>query len=272
MGLLLIVLGVGVMIIVRKLGYLEYFATDKIFGWLRDLSDEAGFTQGRRSFLSLQIEIGNAQNLDGLWENVCRAMEIMHFDRGELHLLEKTANGRGGGFAGVFAAAPAAAAYDGGERRRAGEKRGGTLDPAFSPVPDSAGVYPRESGGGNDGIGIYGCRSNNPVHASPHPGLVRVWARGPHRRGEDVCNDSMLRIEIPLGMGNVNLFRLVLLKNLMREPVHPYTLRRVEHLRRSVMSAMNRLHPAHAPAPSFAPTPVAARQGIRPPEPVAVGK
>ena len=229
-SLLLIVLGAGALIIVRKLGYLEYFAADKIYGWLRDLSDEAGLTQGRRSFLSLQIEIGNARNMEALWGNVCRALEIMHFDRGELHLLEKKKTKSGGGFAGLFETVPSVA-YNGAERRRAGQDQAGCAD----------GVRAEYNG----------------------PGLVRVWARGHHWRQEDIPNDGMLRIEIPLGVGNVNLFRLVLLKNLTWEPVHPYTLRRVEHLRRSVMSAMNRLHPV--PASAFAPSGVAARGGVRSP-------
>jgi hypothetical protein len=43
-SLLLIVLGAGVFIIIRKLGYLEYFAIDKLYGWFRDVSDEAGLS------------------------------------------------------------------------------------------------------------------------------------------------------------------------------------------------------------------------------------
>ena len=55
-GLFLIILGVSAVIFVRKLGYFEYFALDKIYGWFRDLTDEAGFSHERRSFLSLQID------------------------------------------------------------------------------------------------------------------------------------------------------------------------------------------------------------------------
>ena len=243
-GLLLIVLGAEVLITVRKLGYLEYFATDKIYGWLRDLSDEAGFTHDSRSFLSLQIEIGNARNLEALWGNVCRAMEIMHIDRGELHLLEKEKTGRESEIAGFFETAPVVA-YDGGERRRTrqGQARGG------------ARVYATDGGPGR-------------AQDSPGSVLVRVWARGHHWRREDVLNDGMLRIEIPLGVGKVNLFRLVLLKNLSWEPVHPYTLRRVEHLRRSVMSAINRLHPA--PEPAFAASDFAVPGDMLSPAPMAV--
>jgi len=37
-------------ITVRKIGYLEYLAVDKILGWFRDLSYEAGLDNQRRSF------------------------------------------------------------------------------------------------------------------------------------------------------------------------------------------------------------------------------
>ena len=220
-SLLLIVLGAGALISVRKLGYMEYLAADKIYGWLQDLSDEAGLTQGRRSFLSLQIEIGNSQGLEALWGNIGRALEIMHFDRGELHILERETIEKGGICTGFFETAPAAA-YSGPDRR--GEEKGAVKGAA---------------GGNLDAGGS---------------GQVRVWARGHYRRKGDARNDGMLRIEIPLSVGNTCLCRLVLLKNLTWEPVHPYTLRRVEHLRRAVMGAMSHLYSVPARAPIPAPT------------------
>jgi UDP-GlcNAc:undecaprenyl-phosphate GlcNAc-1-phosphate transferase len=216
-SLLLVLLGAGALVVVRKLGYLEYFAADKLFGWLRDVSDVAGITRDRRSFLSLQIEITHAQTLEELWANVCRALEIMHFDRAELHLLEKKRGEPGEWIAGLFAAPPAEA-LQAGERRRTGARAGGDK-PATAGAPGRA-------------------------------RFVKVWARGHHRRGEDVSSEGMLRVEIPLGVGSVNLFNLVLIKNLSLEPVHPYTLRRVEHLRRSVVGAMGKL--CTAPAPAYA--------------------
>ena len=72
-------------------------------------------------------------------------------------------------------------------------------------------------------------------------GCVRIWARGHHRRSEDTSDDGLLRVEIPIGAGNPNAAKLVLIKNLTLEPVQPYTLRRVEYLRRSVTSALDKL-------------------------------
>ncbi|MHB8909231.1 MAG: hypothetical protein ACYDAA_10185 [Syntrophales bacterium] len=74
-------------------------------------------------------------------------------------------------------------------------------------------------------------------------GTVRVWARGQHRRREDGHDNGHLRVEFPLGSGSPAAARLVLIKNLTREPAQPSTLRRVEYLRRSVTSAMQRLYP-----------------------------
>jgi len=232
-SLLLVVLGAGALIIVRKLGYLEHFAVDKLYGWLKDVSDVAGLTHDRRSFLSLEIEIGNARNLEALWGNVCRALEIMHFDRGELRLLEKEKNDKEGGARG-FSRRPPAVAYDGAERRRA---CGGACVSAADGGPGRA-------QGLEEGF--------KPVHDSSNPGLVWVWARGHHRRREDVLNDGMLRIEIPLGAGNPAKARLVLIKNLSLEPIQPFTLRRVEYLRRSAAAAMNKLFPSPSPAVSSA--------------------
>jgi len=85
-GLFLIVLGAGVVIFVRKLGYFEYITSDKIYGWFRDVTDEAGFTQDRRSFLNLQMEIGKSKNLEELWHNICVALNMLKFDMAELYL------------------------------------------------------------------------------------------------------------------------------------------------------------------------------------------
>jgi len=211
-SLLLVVLGAGVLIIVRKMGYLEYFAVDKVYGWFRDMSDVAGLTQGRRTFLSLQIEISNSRNLESLWGNVCRALEIMHFDRGELHLLEKEKTDKGG-----------KVAYAGAERRRAG-------DGACANAADGG---PGRAQGLEDGF--------KSVLYCPSPGLV--WVRGHHRRREDVLSDGMMRIEFPLVAGNPAKARLVLIKDLSLEPIQPFTLRRVESLRLSVAIAMNKLFP-----------------------------
>jgi len=89
-GLFLIVLGAGAVIFVRKLGYFEYFATDKIYGWFKDLTDEAGLSHERRSFLSIQIDIGRSVNMSEMWNQVSYALRLLDFDFASLYLNNST--------------------------------------------------------------------------------------------------------------------------------------------------------------------------------------
>lgn len=85
-GLFLIVLGAGAVIFIRKLGYFEYFATDKIYGWFKDLTDEAGLSNERRTFLSIQIDIGRSGNMAEMWNHVSQALRLLDFDFASLYL------------------------------------------------------------------------------------------------------------------------------------------------------------------------------------------
>jgi len=85
-GLFFVIIGAAALIVVRKLGYVGYFALDKVYGWFRDVSDVAGLTQERRTFLSLQLDVDKAKTMDELWDDVCKAMEMLQFDRAELRL------------------------------------------------------------------------------------------------------------------------------------------------------------------------------------------
>jgi UDP-GlcNAc:undecaprenyl-phosphate GlcNAc-1-phosphate transferase len=66
-GLILIILVVGMLLLVSKLGYLEYLAFDKFYGWFKDLTDVAGFSRERRTFLALQMEANKASTFDRLF-------------------------------------------------------------------------------------------------------------------------------------------------------------------------------------------------------------
>jgi len=70
-GLFLIILGISSIFFARKLGYFEYVAVDKLYGWFRDIQDVAGISRDRRSFLSLQIDIGESGTKEVMWHNVC---------------------------------------------------------------------------------------------------------------------------------------------------------------------------------------------------------
>jgi len=59
---------------------------DKFYGWFRDVTDEAGFSRARRTFLAVQLEAGSTKNLDELWAHIGNALEMLKFERAELHL------------------------------------------------------------------------------------------------------------------------------------------------------------------------------------------
>ena len=85
-GLFLILLGLGAVIFVRKLGYFEYLGTDKFFGWLRDLTDDSGLSQHRRSFLNHQIEVSRASDMEELWQRLLAAGQYLRLDHIELKI------------------------------------------------------------------------------------------------------------------------------------------------------------------------------------------
>jgi UDP-GlcNAc:undecaprenyl-phosphate GlcNAc-1-phosphate transferase len=199
-GLLLIVLIVVLFIVIRKLGYLEYLAIDKFYGWFKDMSYEAGFTHGRRSFLNIQIEIERAQNMEAIWENIGQAMEIMHFDRGEMYFY-------------CADEAQAESVYFG----KAAEGIAKRCEPTGKII------------NGND----VGTKSEDIYRK-----FSRVWTRDEKLRWENVSDKGIFRIEIPLIAGTLSVGSLVMMKDLTLNPMDPYTLRRVEYLRRSITEAL----------------------------------
>jgi len=79
-GLFLILLAAASVIFLRKLGYFEYVTSDKIFGWLKDLTDESGLKRDRRTFLSLQMQIASSENIYQLWGRVIQAAKKIHLN------------------------------------------------------------------------------------------------------------------------------------------------------------------------------------------------
>gem|GEM_PF-6860806 len=76
----------GALILARKTGYLECLALDKFYGWFRYVRDAAGFSRERRTFLALQLDANQTRTLEELWVQVGEALEMLKFDRAELHL------------------------------------------------------------------------------------------------------------------------------------------------------------------------------------------
>lgn len=89
-GFIFLFLGLAAIVFVRKLGYFEYLALDKLFGWLHDITDVSGFTHSRRAFLGLEINIRESRTLDEMWRHACTAMEMKRFQRGYLVLNGQT--------------------------------------------------------------------------------------------------------------------------------------------------------------------------------------
>lgn len=185
-GLIVLVLGGGLILFVRKAGYFSYFAMDKIFGWIRDISDVAGMSHDRRTFLNLQIEIAQSRSLEELWTATRLALERLRFDLAELEITQDTAHAC-------------------------------RLD--ASPRPESP---TREES----------------------DGLVFEWSRkGLESDKRDyLCRKSLLKLELPLmSKEGRSLGSLWLVKDLTDDPQTDFTLRRVEHLRRSVISTLETL-------------------------------
>jgi UDP-GlcNAc:undecaprenyl-phosphate GlcNAc-1-phosphate transferase len=192
-ALILTAFGALVIVAFRKLGYLEYLAFDKIYGWLRDVTDEAGISHDRRTFLNLQMEMAAARDLDALWTHVIQALDRLGFDSAEIHL-------------------------------RVNPDRQHACSPFTRPID-----------------------MNPDLLMATHP---YVWTRNGSYDFEKACVENLLRLDLPLiDNGSRSLGHLRLVKDLNRDAISHYTLRRVEHLRRSVMGTQSFLNNRFKPLP-----------------------
>ncbi len=198
-GIFLILLGVGSIVSVKKLGYFEYIALDKLYGWFKDMTDQAGLSRERRTFLSLQVEIRASRNFDELWDNVCAALEKLRFSRGEFYPITRE------------------------------EVEGNRHD------------------NGHNGNGSEKPRSDQSQKNAPNKNLIgrqssktRVWLRSTFE--ENSGSDRLLKIDLPLvNGGDINFGYLRLVKDLKEEPIDQFTFSRVESLRRTVVTAVQRI-------------------------------
>jgi UDP-GlcNAc:undecaprenyl-phosphate GlcNAc-1-phosphate transferase len=171
-ALILFLLGAAVILGMSRLGYFEFFAMDKVYGWFKDVADQTGITHGSRSFLNIQMDIRHSMDLTDVWQNVCKALEQLRFDMAEM-----------------------------------------SLDSGIERLRD--------------------------------PGVLApcVWTQEVFDRYNDVYKEYLLKLELPLlGNGNENFGTLYLIKDLKRDDISNYTLRRVELLRRSVIGTLEKLN------------------------------
>lgn len=167
-ALILLIPGLLAIIGIQKLGYLEYLAMDKVVGWFRDMTDTAGLTSERRSFLHHQLQIFYSLDINNLWENMCIALEKLHFDMAEIHIKQTSSS-----------------LPSGSQTKMAWE---------------------REGFNGN------------------------------------ITKDCLFKVEMPLlDAKGKNYGSLWLVKDLERTALSHYTLRRVEHLRRSLIKTLEKL-------------------------------
>jgi UDP-GlcNAc:undecaprenyl-phosphate GlcNAc-1-phosphate transferase len=173
LGPMLALLLFGMIFLVRKLGYLEYLAFDKCYGWFQDMTDMAGISRNRRSFLSMQIAVSKSQNMDELWEFVVEALKMLKFNQAQLYV-------------------------------------------AAEPVRE------------------WRMEEDNDFSKSK-------TADSENKEIDD--SDGLLKIEIPLKEnGDVNFIgKLILIKDLKLEHLQPYTIRRMESLRRTLIPNIKRL-------------------------------
>jgi UDP-GlcNAc:undecaprenyl-phosphate GlcNAc-1-phosphate transferase len=88
-ALILLLVGAAVIFAIRKLGYLEYLAMDKLLGWFRDVSDELGFPRERRTFLGWQMAIAQCSSLSEIWDQASAAAAFLGMDYVELKVFER---------------------------------------------------------------------------------------------------------------------------------------------------------------------------------------
>lgn len=243
--LVLALLAVGMFVAFRKMGYLEYLAVDKIAGYFYDLGDLMGVTSQRRTFLDRQIDINGAPDYEALWYHTKSALELLKIDRAEIRV-----NG------GVW---------------KMGQGCGGSDDVGDSgdhtASRDAADVCENGSGTAGGALGDHRHMNMNDNGRIDRVGFndqrIKDLGRSARRNELRTCNScglgpGSLRKEMAVGNGNCgrylilslplvngdgkkNYGTLYLEKDIVRNPLAPYTLRRMEHLRRSLTAALKRM-------------------------------
>jgi UDP-GlcNAc:undecaprenyl-phosphate GlcNAc-1-phosphate transferase len=92
--LILVILCVGAILTVKKIGYIKHIAVSPIVRYLQEVMDSVGLMKDRRKFLYCQVCIGRSENHDELWQCITDAAELLRIDDADLELNDWTANGR----------------------------------------------------------------------------------------------------------------------------------------------------------------------------------
>ncbi|MCF8107567.1 MAG: undecaprenyl/decaprenyl-phosphate alpha-N-acetylglucosaminyl 1-phosphate transferase [Desulfohalobiaceae bacterium] len=200
-GLLLILLGLGAVFFIKRIGYLDHVTLSAVLYWLQDVTDVAGISYQRRSFLSVQLDIAKSKTLQELWDHIVNALEMLSFEYAALYLNQPRQDPARNELAP--------------SRRPAGSRERRMI--AFQ----QASVDKRQ----DDPEFTWTCPwlQNNGQHSSR----------------------CLLRVELPLvGQMDNGWGRILLIKDIKRKKLTHFSLRRVEHLRRSVIRALDRFQAA----------------------------
>jgi UDP-GlcNAc:undecaprenyl-phosphate GlcNAc-1-phosphate transferase len=173
-GLFLILLGGASIIFVRKLGYFGHIEPDRVSGWFKDVTDQAGITNESRRFNHLQMDIGRSKTPEELWMVSCSVLERLEFDMAEMKL------------------------HSPGDRKE-----------------------------------------------SKTPAPLMKWSRGTFDCGVNENDVCLLKMELPLvGRDGTQMGMLRIVKDLKRDGIGHFTLRRVEHLRRTLIDTLKKIEDA----------------------------
>lgn len=85
------ILGILVVIFVRKLGYLDFLGLKSFLMWINDLTNVIGINRDRRVFLAYQLGISEAENMDAFWERIVASAQHLGLDYIEMQLGGKDA-------------------------------------------------------------------------------------------------------------------------------------------------------------------------------------
>jgi UDP-GlcNAc:undecaprenyl-phosphate GlcNAc-1-phosphate transferase len=85
-GIVLLLLAAAFFVFVVKINYLEYFAIDKILGWVHDIIDSSCLAHTRRSFLDIQLKLLDAPCIYSAWEILGIALHKLGFDYAHLSI------------------------------------------------------------------------------------------------------------------------------------------------------------------------------------------
>jgi UDP-GlcNAc:undecaprenyl-phosphate GlcNAc-1-phosphate transferase len=183
------------LIFARKLKYFDNIDSRQVYTWMKDMTEEAGISRERRSFMSRLFDVSRAKTLDQLWKSMEAVFQILEVDHCMLYL-------SAGWSTGSF-----------GIKSQDLEEKGGSLQ--RTTIEKSSVCF---------------------QEAPPD----FIWRRAGQMPADDSCSPCLYRIQLPLidDVKENNYGSLVIIKDSRQGPIKHYSLKRIEHLRRAVISRM----------------------------------